>query len=166
MTRPSGNSVPLVDTIRIFFSSTGIHFCTGPARKFTYKLTFTDFKLSRIINSSSVLGLLHCVDVGDVASFWKHMRPPSSWCNCVWRFSEFLYIYIYIYIYIRAQKSVNCSVKCTLKYVRNFFFIYWFFFNEIPDVQVHNSQRSDTVLQIDWQVWFWTSPLIRKNALP
>jgi hypothetical protein len=58
-------------------------------------------------------------------------------------------------LYRMAQKSVNWLVKYTSKYVRHFFITYWTLKNCLewdPQYSLHNSQRSDGVLQIDWQV--------------
>jgi hypothetical protein len=53
-----------------------------------------------------------------------------------------------------AQKSANWLVNCTLKYVRNFFTTYQIYTSSKcdPPYSMHNSQRCDTVLQVDWQV--------------
>jgi hypothetical protein len=71
-------------------------------------------------------------------------------------------------IYRVAQKSVNLLVKCTIKYSSDFFITYWIYKNCSkwdPPCSVHKSQRCDTVLQIHWQVYIWTFPLIRENVL-
>jgi hypothetical protein len=138
MTRPSGNWVPVAATIMFFFCI-GSCFCTGPARKFAYKYTFSDFRLSPVINAS-VLRLLDCVDVGYVTSVLEEYAASVFIVKlCVVSFWDFVYIYIYDGI----------LVKCTLNYVRNFCIIYWFSKMWSSWYQLYNSRRCDTVLPSD-----------------